>query len=80
MAKLTDIQILLMRQLMTRPLSRAARVPEFCSDLEAEGYVKMTAARDDLLVEITDQGRRALTDAERDIATPIEQFGVAKER
>lgn len=64
MISLTDIHVLLLRQLSEKPLSRGARVPDFCQDLEAESYVEMTADRRDLVVKITAKGKRALADAE----------------
>jgi hypothetical protein len=66
MPGLTEIQILLLRQLFEKPLLRAGRVPEFCLELEADGYVEITPTNaSDLSIEITDDGRKALSDAEQ---------------
>jgi hypothetical protein len=63
---LTKIQILLLRQLTEKPMSRSGRVPGFCIELEAQGYVKITPFNvTDLSVEITDEGRKALSDAKQ---------------
>jgi hypothetical protein len=66
MPTLTEIQTMLLRQLFEKPLLRAGRVPEFCLELEADGYVEITPTNEsDLSIEITDDGRKALSDAEQ---------------
>jgi hypothetical protein len=66
---LTEIQILLLRQLTERPLSRLGRIPQFCLELEAEGYVKVTpVGASNIAIEITDRGRKAIADVDRPAA------------
>jgi hypothetical protein len=49
-------------------MSRSGRVPSFCAELEALGYVKITPFNgSDLSVDITDSGRKALSKAKQSV-------------
>jgi hypothetical protein len=75
----TKIQVLLLRKLTERPMSRTGRVPSFCTELEAEGYVRITSTSvSDLSIVITDSGRKALSDAER-FANVANEYEAAQE-
>jgi hypothetical protein len=59
---LTEIQMLLLQQLRDKPLRRIVSVPQFCLDLEADGYVEITApGQPGVSVEITKKGHEALS-------------------
>ena len=61
MIDLTEMQVLLLRQIVDKPLTRLGRIPRFCQDLHADGYVRLLAGGGSLIsVEITDRGRHAL--------------------
>jgi hypothetical protein len=64
---LTDVHVELLRQLIELPENMRIKdpynMPIGCKELEAAGYAAFLAAGNpqDLLVEITDKGRQALT-------------------
>jgi hypothetical protein len=77
--RLTKIQVLLLRKLTERPMSRTGRVPSFCTEMEAQGYVKITPTSvSDLSIVITDNGRKALSDAEQ-FANVADEYEAAQE-
>jgi hypothetical protein len=79
MTALTDIQILLFRQLSETLLALLGRVRQFFMDLEAEGYVQITpAGRSNISIEITERGRKALADGGQSAnVVALERFSAA---
>jgi len=81
MMGLTEIQILLLRQLVERPLVCLGRLPQFCMDMAAEGYVNVTqTGPSNISIEITERGCVALTDADRSATViPLERLRATKD-
>jgi hypothetical protein len=62
-------------------LARLGRVPQFCKDLEAEGYVQITpAGPSNISIEITQRGRKAIADVDRSAnVVPLERLSAAND-
>jgi hypothetical protein len=62
-------------------VGRLGRVPQFCMDLEAEGYAQITpAGPSNISIEITERGRKALADADQSAnVVPLERLSAAND-